>query len=394
MRVLHYYNWGYFAPISCGADVIASNQLEYLHHKGWEVDCLLAHNPERSHQSQAFRDRYPWVRSVQLVVPPPAANEWSFRGQFFCYSQIARFESFRQLVREGHDLFFTNYVFTAPLLEQFPRGCTRLLEAHDLISNSFALNERLSNPGRDPLASARDDFLRNMEMELYKLFDGVLFINEQESNLVQADHPGRTHFIPPMMPWETRPAATGGNTTMFTRERFDLIFVGSNAAPNVRGLTAFYRQIFVPYLRKHRVRLAVIGNVCDRLDFDDWYVTKLGVVKGDLEEHYAQSKVVVIPILEGSGLSIKTIESLAQGRAVVTTPVGARGLAHDPEAFVQVDMVSDPGGTARAILELLDSESLRKRMQRTAQDYYRTNFGRERYFNAMDRVMSSLGICA
>jgi glycosyltransferase involved in cell wall biosynthesis len=159
-------------------------------------------------------------------------------------------------------------------------------------------------------------------------------------------------------------------------------------------LTAFYRQIYVPYLRKHRVRLAVIGKVCDRLDFDDWYVTKLGVVEDRLEEYYAKSKVVIIPILEGSGLSIKTIESLAQGRAVVTTPVGARGLAHDPDAFVQIDMLSDPGGTARAILELLGSELLRKRLQRTAQDYYRRHFGRDRYFNAMDKVMSSLGICA
>jgi glycosyltransferase involved in cell wall biosynthesis len=140
--------------------------------------------------------------------------------------------------------------------------------------------------------------------------------------------------------------------------------------------------------------MAVIGHVCGLVDFDDWYVTKLGVVEGSLEEYYAKSKVVVIPILEGSGLSIKTIESLAQGRAIVTTPAGARGLAPDPDAFAQVDMIGDPAGTATSILELLGSESLRKRMQRTAQDYYQRHFGRDRYFSAMDKVMSSLGLCA
>jgi hypothetical protein len=30
MRVLHYDNWGYFEPITSGADVIASNQLGYF----------------------------------------------------------------------------------------------------------------------------------------------------------------------------------------------------------------------------------------------------------------------------------------------------------------------------------------------------------------------------
>ena len=69
----------------------------------------------------------------------------------------------------------------------------------------------------------------------------------------------------------------------------------------------------------------MVGKVCDRLDFDDSYVTKLGNVPGDLGRYYERSKVVIIPILEGSGLSIKTIECLASGRAVVTSPVGARG---------------------------------------------------------------------
>jgi glycosyltransferase involved in cell wall biosynthesis len=213
--------------------------------------------------------------------------------------------------------------------------------------------------------------------------------------LVEAAQSGRAHYIPQMMPWEIRPEPANvlGPDTV-TEQPFDLIFVGSSAPANVAGLTAFYRQVYVPYLRKHRTRLAIVGKVCEHLDFDDWYVTKLGVVKGGLEEYYAQSKVVIIPILEGSGLSIKTLESLASGRAVVTSPVGARGLPRDPGAFVNSDMLSDPRATADAILDLLASEPARQSMQRSARSYYQEHFGRERYFHAMDRVMSSLGIAA
>jgi hypothetical protein len=394
MRVCHFYNWGYFAPISGGSDVIAANQLEYFRHRGWEVDCVLLSAPARNHQAEAFRERYSWVRSVQ-VIEPPEQWEWSFRGQLSYYARIARLDAFRQVVGAGHDLFFTNYVFTTPLVEQLPRGCKRVLEVLDLLCESFARAEGESTAGRDPLAPARDAFLRNMEHELYGLFDRVLFINPQEQGQVEADPAVRSHFVPPMMPWEVQPEAPMGlETPAVAGAPFDLLFVGSVAATNVRGLTAFYRQVFIPYLRKHRLRMAVIGKVCDQLEFDDFYVTKLGVVAGDLEEYYARSKVVVIPILDGSGLSIKTIESLARGRAVVTTAIGARGLAYEPDAFLQVDMVSDPGGTARAILDLLDSEPSRKRMQRRARDYYQRHFGRQRYYSAMDQVMSALGFAA
>jgi glycosyltransferase involved in cell wall biosynthesis len=391
MRVLHFYNWGYFEPISCGADVIAANQLEYFRFKGWEVDCVLAACSERDHQAEAFRERFSWVRSVRVLNPP--TSKFTFGDQLSSYHKLSRSEGFREVVREGHDLFFTNYVFTAPLLEALPRECKRMLEALDFMTDSFALNERISNPGRDPLAGARETFHRKVELELYRLFDGVLFINEQECRQVEPENPGRTHFDPPMMPWELRrEAETPTDPPAYPEETFDLIFVASEAPPNVRGLTFFYREIFVPYLRQRRVHLAVVGKVCNRLEFDDWYVTKLGVVPGDLEAYYKRSKVVIVPILEGSGLSIKTLECLARGRAVATSPLGARGLRSDPSAFLEVDMGADPRGAAEAILDLLGSKPKRQRMQRSARDYYRTHFGRERYFDAMDRAMSSIGI--
>ncbi len=391
MRVLHYYNWGYFEPISCGADVVASNQLEYFHRRGWDVDIVLHAQPWRTHHADAFQARYPWIRSVQVVDMP--SGDFTFRGQLFAHRRLARSELYRKLAQQGHDLFLTNYVFSAPLLEALPSGCLKILEAVDIMTHSFALNERIHNPERDPMSRARDRFTWNTELELYRLFDSVLFLNEDESRLVAPRLPGRTHTVPSMMPWESRPDRET-ETTPAVDETFDLIFVGSEAHANLRAITSFYREIFVPYLRKLQIKMAVVGKVCDRLDFSDWYVTKLGVIPGDLREYYERSKIVIVPILEGSGLSIKTIECLANGRAVATTPVGARGLRHDPEAFLQLDMARDPRGTAEAILDLLASEPKRLRMQRAARDYYRTHFGADRYFRAMDEVMSSIGIPA
>ncbi len=113
MRVLQYYNWGYFEPIANGADVIAANQLEYFRTRGWEVDVLLQDYPDRANQAEAFRARYPWVRSVRLASTD--AKEFSFRSQLFAHEQIAQSAVFQELVRQRHDLFLTSYAFSAPL---------------------------------------------------------------------------------------------------------------------------------------------------------------------------------------------------------------------------------------------------------------------------------------
>jgi glycosyltransferase involved in cell wall biosynthesis len=393
MRVLQYYNWGYYEPITCGADVIAANQMEYFRRRGWDVDVLLRGQVERAHQAEAFHRRYPWARSVRLAVSE--TQEFSFRGQLFAHEQIARSDVFQDLARRDHDLFLTNYAFSAPLARALPSRCKKLLEALDIVSDSFALYERSKSLRPAALADPCESFYWKLELELYRLFDKALFINEEESRLVERFFPGKAVAVPPMVPSELLHAADSTSDALsepIEGDSFDLIFVGSNALANINGISFFYRRIFLPYLREHHVRMALVGKVCDQLNFSDRYVTKLGEIGGDLRPIYQQSKIVIIPILEGTGLPIKTIECLANGRAVVTSPVGARGLRHDPEAFLQLDMTNDPKGAAQAILDLLSSEPRRLCMQRKAEAYYRANFGVARYLSAMDKVMESIGI--
>jgi hypothetical protein len=389
MRVLHYYNWGYFSPPSCGADVIAANQLEYFRYRGWEVDCLIADKPSRAHQAEAFRKQYSWVRSIRPLHHPRAPL--TLRSKLLAHQQIAQTERFQRIAAEGHDLFFTNYVFTSPLLEPLPVGCKRLLEAHDLMSEAFEANEQQENPGGDSLAKARKSFNLNLEHELYRLYDGVLFINDDERRQVQAASSANVFTVPPMMPCEPQ-SEVNTDSDHDEETMFDLIFVGSCAHMNVRGFTFFYRRVYLPFLRKHRLRIAVVGSVCDALDFDDCFVRKFGHVAGRLDDFYARSKVVIIPILNGSGVSIKTIECLAHGRAVVTTPIGIRGIRPDPDAFVEIDMQADPRGTAAVLLDLLASEPRRHTLQRHAKMYCQSNFGRDQYFHRMDQVMAALGL--
>ena len=48
----------------------------------------------------------------------------------------------------------------------------------------------------------------------------------------------------------------------------------------------------------------------------------------DAQEFVKQHDVAVVPLLSGSGIRIKIIESMALGKAVITTIVGAEGIQY------------------------------------------------------------------
>ena len=53
--------------------------------------------------------------------------------------------------------------------------------------------------------------------------------------------------------------------------------------------------------------------------------------KENIEKEYAEATVVINPAWIGTGLKIKTVEALARGKALVTTPKGIEGLPDDVE---------------------------------------------------------------
>ncbi len=388
MHVKHVYNWGYFHPVTCGADVVASNQLDYFRERGWTVDCIVINDPRKTCFADSFRAKYHWVRKITTVDLPPAG--FSLREQLFAYEHACKSEVLAQALVEPADLLFTNYVFTSPLLAHIPRSCTRVLETVDVLAPQFAAAENqgtLPSEGcRNPLDRARLAYLLSRELDLYALFDAVIMITERELETVRTLGISNAYYVPQAYPLARKEPGP------WTNQEYDLLFVGSNAPINAQGIRWFYRHVYVPYLWRRQVRLAIGGGVCQHLNFHDMNVTLLPKPQESLASLYASARVVIAPVFDGTGLSIKTLEGLAMGSAMVVTPVGARGFDDTAAAYVKVDMKQSPQRTAELILELLASPERRKKLQQAALGYVRRCFSREVYFAAMDRVLAFTGL--
>jgi glycosyltransferase involved in cell wall biosynthesis len=71
----------------------------------------------------------------------------------------------------------------------------------------------------------------------------------------------------------------------------------------------------------------------------------------DLEQHYSDSAIAVVPLTSGGGTKLKTLEAMARGRAIVTTPIGAEGLPVSDG--VNMEIANSPGEFAAKTIALL-----------------------------------------
>ncbi len=110
----------------------------------------------------------------------------------------------------------------------------------------------------------------------------------------------------------------------------ELVFVGGfRHPPNVDAACWLAREIF-PFVRacRERAHLTIVGADpprAVRLLASD-RVTVTGFVP-DVEPFFDRAAVVVAPLRTGTGMRVKLLQALARGKAVVTTPLGAEGLA-------------------------------------------------------------------
>ncbi|HRY99568.1 MAG TPA: glycosyltransferase family 4 protein, partial [Bacteroidales bacterium] len=139
-----------------------------------------------------------------------------------------------------------------------------------------------------------------------------------------------------------------------------LFHLGSmNWKPNEEGIAWFLKEVWPLVRRDGRdAELHLAGrHMPDWLRHGQWAgVTVHGEVPDAMafmEEH----GIMIVPLLSGSGLRIKIIEGMEAGRAIVSTTIGAEGIAlTDGEHILLADT---PGAFAVRIRELMDDADLR-----------------------------------
>ena len=113
--------------------------------------------------------------------------------------------------------------------------------------------------------------------------------------------------------------------------------IGSmNWMPNEEGIRWFIDEILAKTVEKvpNFVYHLAGRNMPEWLTtLDNPHIEVVGEVP-DAKEFVAKHDVAIVPLLSGSGIRIKIIESMAMGKTVITTRVGAEGILYDEDGNI------------------------------------------------------------
>jgi sugar transferase (PEP-CTERM/EpsH1 system associated) len=177
----------------------------------------------------------------------------------------------------------------------------------------------------------------------------------------------------------------GVDTAFFARPSVDLrwppksiIFVGAmNYYPNIDAALWFARDVW-PRLRSlfPECRLTLVGSdpapvVLALRDTEGIEVT--GTVQ-DVRPFYHHADIALAPLRMGGGTRLKILEAMAAGVPVISTSVGAEGLAVESGRNILIADETNPESWVRAILSLRESERLRTELVVSAMQLVRDRY--------------------
>jgi glycosyltransferase involved in cell wall biosynthesis len=155
-----------------------------------------------------------------------------------------------------------------------------------------------------------------------------------------------------------------------------IFFIGAlDWLPNQEGLTWFIREVFgLLLLELPKLKFHVAGRNAPT-QFEKVLKHPNILYHGEVENAvtFMQSyRVMVAPLLTGSGLRIKIIEGMALGRPVVTTSAGIEGI--EINGLQNVVVEDDPYRFSNQVVKLLADSQENERKVAEAHDFISQNF--------------------
>jgi glycosyltransferase involved in cell wall biosynthesis len=238
---------------------------------------------------------------------------------------------------EKIDLFHANHFFTLPFVEKLKGDAPIpvVLETQDIQARQYVLRNR--GGFFIPPRTSYDKMLKQ-ELEWMRRADLCVHLNSEEDADFRRLLPLSRHaLVFPAVP--AVPLARGRN----------MIIVASDNYANYISMRWFLQEV-VPLAGDARVE--IYGNIDGGVKKRDpeLFEAHRDLFRGRVEDigaAYAAAGCVLLPTIEGHGLSIKAVEALSCGAPLVATPLAFRGMQIDPEKLDNVTLAVDAADFAR-----------------------------------------------
>lgn len=229
--------------------------------------------------------------------------------------------------------------------------------------------------------------VRRFEMESFAKVDGVAAVSPVEAGEIARYGRELTVEVVP----------NGVDLDYFGGEWVEadnstMIFVGSmNWRPNQDAIQYFVRDIF-PLIKKdiNNAKTVFVGQDPPAS------ILKLGDTAGieivgrvdDVRPFVRKAGVYVVPLRIGGGTRLKILEALAMKKAVVSTSVGAEGIAVTPEVNILIG--DSPEEFASQVKRVISDKNLRSKLGEAGRELVEKNYGWDRIAVTLENFLHRL----
>lgn len=260
-------------------------------------------------------------------------------------------------VIQADEIYTAQYLFLVP-------DCKRILILHN-VDSLFFWRSFLHHPNilRKIFFLLQFLKMRWYEKKIIPKVDKVFCVSENDKKIFEKIFKGKVKFD--ILP-------NGVDTERIKPlpyvEKPILIYVGAmRYYPNFLAVKWFIEKVFPLILKEiNECFFYVVGGGIDEKfkKYEKKYPVKfIGYVE-NLKEWYEKAKIKVVPLKIGSGTRLKILESMAYGRPVVSTSLGAEGI--ELEDGENVLIADTPEKFAEKVILLHKNRNLYEKIRRNA----------------------------
>jgi polysaccharide biosynthesis protein PslH len=214
------------------------------------------------------------------------------------------------------------------------------------------------------------DKLLESEVAQLRSPDALVHLSVNDFKFFEKELPAKAHFL--ALPTIDQQFISSVKAATPLPEPIDLLFVAHWHLPNLTAIQWFFKNVW-PLVADRNYKFRIVGRIGMLAEgqapelyeqFRDCFVGEVV----DLAPHYRSARCVIAPMISGSGISIKTIEAFALGKAFVGTAKAFRGMPMERLEELGVHAYDEPQAFADAIISTMNNLPAAERVSQAAYD--------------------------
>lgn len=217
--------------------------------------------------------------------------------------------------------------------------------------------------------------LKKYETNIFNKFDGIACISDVD-NVIIKKYAEKTNVK--TIPFNISDSFINKEVKDFAKRHISLFHIGSmDWIPNIEGVKWFLNNVWKLLKEQNsNISFELAGRNMPQWIYD--ISDERIIVHGEVENAFdfmGNGQIMIVPLLSGSGVRIKIIEGMAAGNVVITTSIGAEGIACTHKKNILI--ADTPNDFVENIIWCIDNKEKLKEISDNARKFVLLNHSKQ-----------------